>query len=183
MAADAVVLEQQALVEVAKAEIGMDVEICFRPQQERLGADRFEDDVRDLHRRLARRRRRLEGEQDAPLRIGFAENLAQVAGNQHRFNLGQVELLGRPAGGKRLVETNDDRRHLAAAAMDLDPAKRLDRVQFHDFLAVPAGLLGRAPRLFHLLHAADSGRYPVKTASLQRRRPSRRRWLRLGNGR
>ncbi len=96
VAPGAVRLEQQGLVEVAKAELGMGVEIRFRAQEERLGADRFEDDVRDVHRRLARRVGRREGEQDAPLRIALAEDLAQFVGHQHRLNLRQIESAGPP---------------------------------------------------------------------------------------
>ena len=89
--------------------------------------------------------------QHAALRIGLAEDLAQLVGDQHRLDLGQLELLGDGVGGKALVEADDDRDDLAAAATGLDPLERPDRVQLHHGLVLLAHFLGRAPGLFHLL--------------------------------
>ena len=164
-------LKLQGLVQVAEAEVRPRVEVRLRPQHERLGAEGLEDDMADFHRRFARRVAGLEGEQHAALRIRLAEDLAHLVGDQHRLDLGQFELLCHGAGGKGLIEADDDRLDLAAAATGLDAMKRLDRVQLHHRLALLVDLLGRAPRLLHLLHRGHARRHAVKAGGFQFRRP------------
>ena len=81
-------VELDRLLQVVDASIRLAVHVGFRPEHERLGIDRFEYDLDDLHRRGARGLARLKRKQHAAFGERLAEHVAQLVGNQHRLDAG-----------------------------------------------------------------------------------------------
>ena len=159
-------LELQGPFEVRLAQPRVGLQMRFGAEHERLGADRLEDDVRNLHRRLLEIGPRLEGEQHAALGIGLPEDLAQLVRHQHRPDVGQVELLGDALGGERLLEADDQRGDFVLEVADLDAVERLDREQLHHRAVLLVDFLRRAPGLLHFGRGGRAGGDAVEAGGL-----------------
>ena len=173
-------IDPDRLLQVAHALLGLAVEVRLGPEHKCFGGDRLEHDLGHFHRRLARRLTPLEGEHHAALGKRLTEDVPQLVGDQHRANLGQLELLGHDVGRKGPIETNHDRLHPVLHKAHLHLLERLDRVKVHELSVSLGDLLWRPPRFLDVGQRAHLRRDPVEAGRLGGHPAAR---LRIGNRR